>query len=104
VPEATIAIADDGKRSLLELGGELDVTQATRLLAAARQAAASDLDVVVDCAQVERIHAAALQILASTATAVRAQGHLLHLRAPSEAVRSAVDLAGLRAALPIVVE
>src|SRR5277367_4894252 len=65
--------------NILLLEGSADPSTAQRLLAAARQCAAADGDVVVDCAAVERLDGACIQVLLALRAKLASSGRALRM-------------------------
>jgi anti-anti-sigma regulatory factor len=73
------APAGEAEPYTLVLDGSGDLSAAHRLLAAARECAAANGDVVVDCAAVERFDGASIQVLLALKAKLESSGRVLHM-------------------------
>ena len=92
-----LSVREAGGAMTIDASGTLDVFLAPRLADAALHCAETGLDTVLDCTALERLDASCLQILLVLDKTLRANQRVLKLRAVPQAVKTYLELAGVRA-------
>ncbi len=91
--------------NVLILEGRLGHTSAGELRAAADAALAPGAnDLVLDLSGVDYVSSAAIKVLESLAAEQASRGHALLVREPSPAARLSIELSGLLAAYPRIIQ
>lgn len=83
-------------RTVVTVGGELDIATCVEVERTLRAAIARSGDVVVDLAGATFIDSTALQVLATASAALQRAGRRLVVATPSDIVVRAIDLCGVR--------
>ena len=91
--------------NVLTLEGRLGHTSVGELRVAAEAALAPEgKDLVLDLSGVDYVSSAAIKVLAGLAAEQATRGHALRVRAPSPAARLSIELSGLLAAYPRIIQ
>lgn len=91
--------------NVLILEGRLGHTSAGELRAAAKAALTPGAnDLVLDLSGVDYVSSAAIKVLEGLAAEQASRGHALLVRAPSPAARLSIELSGLLAAHPGIIQ
>jgi anti-sigma B factor antagonist len=98
---STVFEGAHGSVPVVVVAGDVDLATAPVLAGTIREAIASGSPVVVDLGAVNFIDAAGIGVMAEAADEARADGTVVVLRRPSQAVRRVMDIVALNGALPI---
>jgi anti-anti-sigma regulatory factor len=94
--KTAISLDSSAQPWVLRLEGSLRSASAAELLRVAREAAAGNCEIAVECGAVTDLDAAALQVLVALSLALGRSHRRLLLRSPSAPLLDAITLAALK--------